>query len=343
VSESAGVNAPWRIAWSHGRAAIEPVGAMLGPVEFRLPDGRNVQPFDIFPWADEPTPHGEVPPTGLMARGRGEWPCVPFGYPRPAEALAPDWAACGMTPGDDPPHGYGANAPWTVTDRSADAIALEIAYPETSPIVALRRWIAGSHGEPGLRLALEIEVRRACRLPIGLHPTFRMPGAPGGLTVAPGRFAFGMTWPGDLEPGASRLAMASRFDSLAAVPLRVGGRIDLTRLPLPEPVEELVLLCGVDGHVALRNEHEGYAVRLAWDPVVLPSCVLWISNGGRTYWPWNGRHYGLGVEPVCAAFDLGVDASVRDNPLKPLGVPTAVALAPGAVWRTEYAISVIPA
>ena len=33
-----------------------------------------------------------------------------------------------------------------------------------------------------------------------------------------------------------------------------------------------------------------------------------MSNRGRQYDPWNGRNLCLGVEPVVAAFDLGVAA-----------------------------------
>ncbi len=49
---------------------------------------------------------------------------------------------------------------------------------------------------------------------------------------------------------------------------------------------------------------------------MFPSCLLWLSNRGRTAYPWNGRHLAIGIEPVCAPFDLGVQHA--NNPKSPL-------------------------
>jgi hypothetical protein len=50
-----------------------------------------------------------------------------------------------------------------------------------------------------------------------------------------------------------------------------------------------------DCFVSLRN------------PAQLPMTMLWHSNGGRDYAPWNGRHTGcLGIEEGAAAPMLGV-------------------------------------
>jgi hypothetical protein len=58
------------------------------------------------------------------------------------------------------------------------------------------------------------------------------------------------------------------------------------------------------------------------NPADFPSTLFWISNGGRTAAPWNGRHLGrLGIEDVCSYFACGVDVS-RQNPLTADGIPT---------------------
>jgi len=331
---------PWTFRWSHGDAVVEPLGAMVAPVRFRLPSGRTVQPFDIWPWADEPCPPEETPLTGLMARGRGDWSCVPFGYRRAPDLLLPEWRAIAAGADDGPPHGESANGTWSLDVVSDGCLSLAIDYSGSGPVRRLRRIIAGKSGAPEIRITVEVEVRRSCRIPIGLHPVFALPVVAGAFEIEPGDFDFGMTWPGNFEPGISGLQAGAMFRSLASVPLRDGATVDLSRLPLIHPAEELVQLCRCDGQMVLRNHADDYLVRLRWDASVLPSCVLWISSGGRRHWPWSGRHFGVGVEPVCAAFDLGADASAGANPLALMGVPTAIAMTPGKPWTTSYSIAV---
>jgi len=52
------------------------------------------------------------------------------------------------------------------------------------------------------------------------------------------------------------------------------------------------------------------AQRYVWfslrDPRVLRHTIFWISNGGRHYAPWNGRHTGvLGLEDITSYFHMG--------------------------------------
>jgi hypothetical protein len=57
--------------------------------------------------------------------------------------------------------------------------------------------------------------------------------------------------------------------------------------------------------------------------------MLWISNGGRHYPPWNGRHTGvMGLEDVTAYFAYGQAESVGANPLNHRGIPTALKFDP---------------
>ena len=70
------------LGWAHGALTVQRLGAMLAPVTFVLADGRQVSPFHIAPWADEP---GSDALPGILRKLRGEWPCVPFGYSVPAD------------------------------------------------------------------------------------------------------------------------------------------------------------------------------------------------------------------------------------------------------------------
>lgn len=114
----------------------------------------------------------------------------------------------------------------------------------------------------------------------------------------------------------------------------------MSHLPLAQHTESLVQLCGSDGRMTVSNLDEGYAFALAWDAKVLPSCLLWISNGGRQAWPWSGRHFALGVEPVCSYFDWGVDAGTGPNPVSARGVATCVTLDPAQPLELAYRMTV---
>ncbi len=325
----------WPLRWSHGHGWVEAVGAMLGPVYFGMPDGSEVQPFAIFPWAQEPLPSGQEALAGLMARGRGEWPCVPFGICSAAEGL--DWT--------HPIHGESAHGLWERIDDGLDLSQMRLRYdcPADGPIESLERHIRGVPDQPVIECRLLVRVRSACRLPIGLHPTLRLPQKAGTFELVPGSFEFGHTFPTEVEPGADIVAADQLFSNLAAVPRRGGGVIDLTSLPLTNKTESLVQLCAINGHFQAINKAEGYAFHLTWDPQQLPSCLLWISQGGRTAWPWSGRHYALGVEPVCSAFDLGVVASTGHNAISQRGVATSITIEPSKPLDLSYRMAVYQA
>lgn len=77
---------------------------------------------------------------------------------------------------------------------------------------------------------------------------------------------------------------------------------------------------------------------------MLPSTTLWLSNGGRTYAPWNSRHrHVIGIEEVRSYFADGHAASIADNPLSRRGIPTAFDLAPQGRIVINYLFGVAPA
>lgn len=317
-------------SWAHGEGEIQTLGGMLGPVRFRLPGGRVVQPFHVAPWADEP---GVAGLPGILRRLRGEWPCIPFGVERDVP-LAGDWAEIPTAaPEDQPPHGYAANADWTFGEE----LSLAVDYPADSAVARLERRIRPDPGAPALDIDLDVHVRRDAMLPIGLHPTFRVPDQGVVIETESG----GMTFPAAVEPGVSILAEGALFDSLDRVPLRAGGTTDLSRLPLRVPTEELVQLTRPEGRVALVYPAERFRVRMTWDASHFPGLAIWVSNRGRPAHPWSGRHQAVGLEPVCAAFDLGARISARANPLSRMGHSTARAFRAGEVFTTALRIEVI--
>jgi hypothetical protein len=323
------------LLWPHGLAVVQSLGGMLGPVAFRLPDGREVSPLHVAPWGDDPG-RKAFPP--ILQELRGEWPCIPFGTDAP-RALPEGWSASGETfDGADIPHGHSSNAEWVFTSVSAHSIELTCDYPETHPIRRLTRTIAVDPEAPALDISLTVEARRPCRLPIGLHPTLRLP-TEGTARLAPPAFRKGRVFPLDVEPGQGLLVAGATFDWLQAIPRRTGGTLSLGHLPLSENAEELVQLCGVSGGFRLHHP-DGWHVALDWDTQHFPSLLLWISNRGRAYAPWNSRHVALGVEPVNAAFDLGPAISTAPNPISAAGIATAQAFDPDQPFTTRYRIGV---
>lgn len=327
------------LVWAHGVVSAQSLGGMLGPTLFVLPGGRQVSPFQIAPWADEPG--GEALP-GILKRLRGEWPCVPFGADADRAATG-DWPATSASPTPDThAHGFSSNHDWRFEPGGERSIVLTIAYPQAHPIRGLVRRITPDPEAAALDFELEIDVRTDCRLPIGLHPTFRLPTRTGGLRIEVPDTVTGMTFPapvddtGIFEPDV----VATPWHD---VPLSGGGRLDASRVPLPQPTEGLIQLLDMAGTISLWNSVEGYRVRLSWNPEHYPSTLLWYSNRGRQMAPWNGRHLALGVEPICGAFDLGPQMSAGDNPIARRGIVTARDFRAGERFLTRYRIAVEPA
>ncbi len=325
------------LAWPHGVVTVEGLGGMIGPTSFVLPDGRQVSPFHIAPWFDEPLPPG-LP--GILHRLRGEWPCVPFGADAKRD-MPSGWQANGTTfAGAEIPHGHSSNVDWDFLPSSTTSVNLTCAYPESHPIKALHRTVSPDPAAAALDFALTVEARRPCRLPFGLHPTLRLPSF-GQAALQPPAFRAGRVFPLAVE-ATSLLAPDASFNSLDAVPRAAGGVLSLTRLPLDSRNEELVQLCGVSGDFVLGYPGEGFQVRLTWNTDHFSSVLLWVSNRGRDYAPWNSRHLALGIEPVCSAFDLGPAVSTAANPIATSGVATAMDFSPDAPFTTRYRIAVEP-
>lgn len=329
-------NAYRGLGWKYGALTVQRHAAMLAPITFLLPNGRQVSPMHVAPWAEEPIAADQP---GILQRLRGEWPCVPFGYTVSDPTAPAEWARLNgpAEPGEEI-HGRGSNHPWTWEEANSASLRLSIDYPAGHAVKRLVRTIMPDGNAPAIDIELRIEIRCACRLPLGLHPTFRLPAETGSARIEPAPFTEGRTYPGTVEPSAPLFAIDRAFASLMAVPGRSGENIDASRLPFAEATEELLQLNGIDGSVALANETEGYRVRLSWQKEHFPSLLLWISNRGRKMAPWASRHLALGMEPICSPFGLGPAVARADNPIAKSGTRTARDFAAGEVFTTRYRI-----
>ncbi|GGP24806.1 hypothetical protein [Silvimonas amylolytica] len=320
-------NPGWTIDWAWGEATVQALGGMLAPVTFELANGQRIQPMQIAPWGDPPDPQWP----GVLRQLRGEWPCVPFGMANAPKNTDPAWPKANDANPHD--HGYGANHEWQLVHQTSDALLVAINYPAGDPVARLEREIRPDPDSPALTVTLTIHVRQPIRLPVALHPTFAVPQS--GLEVIACPVESIHTYPEPTEAGVSRLLPDRSASSLKALPATT-GTLDVTRLPLPFATEELLQLRGCKPPFVLRYPGWKAQVELDWDTSQLPDALIWVSNGGRAFAPWSGRHYALGVEPLNSFFDL---ARVLTPPAShPLADRAGLLIHPGQPAMIRYTL-----
>lgn len=324
---------PWRLDWKHGSLTVLPVGAILWDCRFRLPDGSDFVPFAAASWAGDRA-YGDLP--GHMQWLGGEFACAPFGVGGPVEGQAEfEWRDVLSGSVNSPPHGLSANEKWSLLSRDGTRLLLGQAYPSPSPVMRVTRTIEADLDAPALNLTFTIETRRACRIPLGLHPILNLDRPVEQIRIA-ADFEFGLTYPTIVPPDAMLSRPGRKFCHLSSVPARGGGSVDLTRLPKTRPAEDVMQLCGVRGPVSVEFLDAGARLTIDWDRSILPSCVVWIGDRALQTPPWNGRFRGLGIEPIAAAFDFAEDVSLADNPIARRGIRTAVDISPDAPCVIRY-------
>lgn len=327
----------WVVRSDAVEATLNALGGMLAPAWFTLPDGRRVAPFKVSDWSGRVEAEA-LPP--VMRYLRGEFACVPFGAPQPPPSATEAWRSLfEADPNFSDTHGYCANHEWSLVDRSEERVTASIEYPDGHPLARVEKTVTAGDA---LDVELRVFARHPTRVSVGVHPVLDIGDPPGGAELDT-VFRFGRTFPGDYAPGISRFAPDARFERLDAVPLRDGAPVDIARLPLSFPAEEVVQLCGTDGRLRLTRADPGYVLDFTWDAGAFPSLLLGIANGGRTQAPYDGKWRALYAEPVAAAFGMG--SSIGANPENPIareGVRTWVDLDPSRPWATAYRFAVHP-
>lgn len=322
----------WRLDWNCGTADVLSTGAILHYCTFRLPDGRIFSPLASAPWAGDPA-YRDLP--GHMRWLGGEFVCLPFGVGGAFETVDPAWRKLLNGSSNAPPHGLCANEPWRLIAHDQQQLAMAFDYPPDSCVKRVVRSIGVMRDASALDMSFGIEVRRECRLPVGIHPIIDL-GLPVERLKLNAAFDVGLTYPAIIPPNAMLTAPGRAFDRLTDVPAVGGGRVDLSRLPKPEPAEDVVQLCGVRGPVTLDFLDAGARLTVDWDTTLLPSCLIWIGDRALQNRPWLGRFRGLGIEPIAAAFDFAEDVSLARNPIAKRGFSTALHVSPEEPKTIRY-------
>ncbi|MBC7281102.1 hypothetical protein [Hoeflea sp.] len=283
--------------------------------------GRILSPLHRAPWVDDPRaefPAGTAP---NVKRLSGDFFCAPFGRNDIEEA---------------PSHGWPANSGWDHLETISREARVTIAF-------RLKRQVMGATVEKRLTLIAghpfvyqeHSLTGGAGAVSVAHHVMVHMQ-AGGDLAFSPKHSARTPSEP--LEPDASRgrsvLAYPAQTSDVTAFPLAAGGLVDLTRYPPGDRHEDFLTLVekvreldgGSLGWTAVSRTAEQDHVIVLKRPEVLPVTMLWMSNGGRDYAPWSGRHIGvLGIEDARAS-PLGHADSCGENEFTRSGVPTAFAL-----------------
>lgn len=305
----------WKIHSDLATAFVTQTGGMVGPVEFDL-GGRRRQVFHVAPWAEERL---DVPP--ILQALRGDFFCMPFGMSQlPYEGEV------------HPLHGETANEPWDLVSHTATRVELSlqtrIRPAQVTKTISVR---------PGESVVYSRHVVSGGEGPItyGHHAMPRFPNRPGSGLLEVGHYTEGLVFPGNFEEasqgGYTSLKPGAFFETLSAVPCKDGTTADLTRYPARPGYEDLVILMNDPdasfAWSAVTFPEEGYVWFCLKDPRVLPSTMLWISNGGRHYHPWNGRHRGvMGIEEVCTGLPSGIGEAVGPNLMAERGHKTHTVL-----------------
>ena len=325
----------WQFASNKTEAAITQLGGQLAPVSFRLPQG-VVEPFSVAPWAEEPATSKLVP---LLRALRGDFFCTPFGgneTPYRGES--------------HPPHGETANAVWKFESLGnvEDKTTLHLSLAPTIRPGRVDKFIQLRENETTL-YCRHIISGMSGRLPVGHHAILKFPLEAESGNLSTSKIRFAQVCPTAFENpeqgGYSSLKPGAEFSRMERVPKADGSHADLSRYPTGRGFDNLVMLV----HEA-RPDFAWSAVtfpqqRYVWfalkDPRVLRNTILWMSNGGRHYAPWSGRHVNiLGVEDVTAYFHYGLAESVRSNPVNRRGFATSVLIPKNKPFTVNYIMAV---
>ena len=312
-----------RTKTSAGRIAIDPAIGNIRQLEFDHGD-RTISPLHTAPWVDDEDPlEGEnTPPVEVNLAG--DFFCAPFG----ADNLD-----------GSPAHGWTANSRWDLMEQSPGTLRFQL--ERTVMGARFTKTLTLSEDAPLLLQTHDIEGGEG-GLPVAHHPMIRLSGR-GTLSTSPKRAAISPKTP--LEPGRHRLASGQRVEDISRFPSADGITVDLQDLPIGDRHEDFLTLIeaeGADiGWTAVVREEEDDIIFILKDPDVLPVTMLWHSNGGRDYAPWNGRHNGvLGIEDGCSAGADGHQGALVPNPISNEGVKTALTLGPSI--RIAHVIGAIP-
>jgi hypothetical protein len=312
--------------------AVTRFGGHVAPVEFYRKSGKPIMPYHIAPWWEEGI-SAEQPP--LLHVLRGDFFCCPFGgNDAPYQGI------------QYPPHGETANRPWSFINWSATEKGsfLHLSQEQTLHSGLVEKKLA-LLPEQNVYYAQHIISKMDGPISPGHHANLRFPASPrsGKLAFSPFKHAQVYIQPTESpeNKGYSILKPGAVIKNLKQVPMITGETTDLTEYPARQGFEDIAIICADPGlefsWTTVTFPEEGFLWFSIKDPQVLASTLLWMSNGGRHYAPWNGRHLNvMGLEEITAFFHEGLAASANPNSLNQLGIQTSLPLSANKSLMINY-------
>lgn len=288
--------------------------------------GRKMVPFFAAPWRQDPEVQADPGLPPVLRRLAGDFFCAPFATPADR---------------DVPAHGWSANSRWTLEAREPASLVSQLIRNVSGATVTKTLHLAA---DAPLLYQEHVIANGSGILPVAHHPMVALAGQ-GTFSTSPKRVA--LTFPEIFEPGHSRLAYPARAADLHRFPAAGGGTVDLGHWPIGTQHEDFVVLVEAEqdriGWSAVLREAEDDIVFFLKDAAILPVTMLWFSNGGRDFTPWNGRVTGVtGIEDGCCPALSGEAFAGRGNRIAAEGVPTGLPLAEGRLHRVRHVAGAIP-
>jgi hypothetical protein len=281
-------------------------------------EGAEIAPLHAAPWAEAEVPP-DAPPHQRWLRG--------------------DFLAAPMGAGDHGLHGPAANGTWNPAPSAPGTLRALLDSPVRGATVIKELALQDHH--PFL-YQRHLFIGGTGHLPVANHA---MVAVPNGAKLSFSRKRWFETLPDPLEPdparGRSRLAYPRRAEDGADFPAADGSTVNLYKYPWGDAHEDFVTAVEDPasrlGWTAVVRPAEGDLYLSLKNPAHLPMTMLWHSNGGRDYAPWNGRHRGcLGVEEGAALPVLGLSSRETPDPLSAAGQPPLLTLDPTGTVEVRH-------
>ena len=287
-----------------------------------LVNSKIIKPMHIAPWENENL-DDSIPP--VLKILRGDFFCAPFGDSDIIED-------------ETRPHGASANDFWNVINHTDSSIELSLNKKIVSAELHKKVFLKDDHSVVYQQHEF---IGGEGKIPIGHHSMLK---ADKKLHLSFSNYV----WAGtpneeiEVEPnGKSLLKYPQKFNSLKEVKLFDNSISDLTIYPTLENHEDLLMLVSDTSlpfsWSAASCPESGWLWFTLKNPKILSSTILWMSNGGRNYLPFSGRHKNvIGIEEVTSYFHLGHKASIEDNEINKLGYKTFIELNPKEKFIVPY-------
>ncbi len=302
------------------RFSFAPEGGVLQSLTVE-DDAATISPLHRAPWGPD-----EVPPD---APPHQRW-------------LGGDFLAAPMGPGPDGLHGLTANGTWAVTPAAPGTLRAVLRGAVSG--ATLIKELSVEDGQPFL-YQRHLFIGGTGALPVSNHAMISVPNG-AKLSFSRKRWWESLAAPLETAQGRSCLAYPKRAEDAAEFPGADGSTVNLHRFPWGEAHEDFV--SGVEdpasalGWTAVVRPTEGDLILSLRNARALPMTMLWQSNGGRDYAPWNGRHLGcLGVEEGAALPVLGLSSRETPDPLTAAGQPAGLTLDPMGTVEIRHVLGAI--